>query len=84
MTVISYRLIKFMKIPFVQALEDTEFDDSNLISDYALEAVKEMKSAEIVSGIGEGIFDPKGKVTRAQAAVMIDRLLTKVEGKISA
>ena len=38
------------------------------------EAVEKMAALGVVNGVGEGRFDPKGKLTREQAAAMLARL----------
>jgi len=52
----------------------SQFRDANEIADYALEAVKEMVSAGIIVG-NDGILNPRGYVTRAQAAVVMYKIL---------
>lgn len=50
------------------------FNDENNISDYALNAVRSMSKAGIVSGFKDGNFKPLENATRAQAAVIIYRM----------
>lgn len=50
------------------------FNDDKSISYWAREAVYACKAHGVVSGIGNNIFDPRGVSTRAQAAVMLNRL----------
>ena len=52
-----------------------KFADDADIADYAREAVYYLKNAGIINGVGDGRFDPKGINTRAQAAVVINKLL---------
>ena len=52
-----------------------DFTDSDEISAYAKEAVKQLSTIGVINGIGDGSFAPKANCTRAQAAVMIYRLL---------
>jgi len=56
----------------------TQFDDETEIAPYALDAVKALAGAQVISGTGNGTFAPKATCTRAQAAVMIYRLLGKI------
>ena len=51
-----------------------EFDDEQLISEYALNAVKELSSSAIINGVGENRFAPKESCTRAEAIKMIYEL----------
>ena len=54
------------------------FTDNAEISDYAQDAVKTLSAMGVVGGTGDGSFAPKATCTRAQAAVMIYRLLGSV------
>lgn len=47
------------------------FTDAADISAYAKEAVSELADAGIISGRPNGVFDPKGKATRAEIATML-------------
>ena len=47
------------------------FADSDKIAPWALRSVNIMKAAGLINGIGDGLFDPYGVTTRAQAAKMI-------------
>lgn len=51
--------------------DDTEFADDNEIQSYAKESVYLLKNAGIISGVGNNMFNPKGNLTRAEAAVII-------------
>jgi len=53
-----------------------EFADEGDVSDYAKEAVKLLTQAEIITGAGDKI-NPKSNATRAEVAVILDRLLNK-------
>lgn len=52
---------------------ETEFTD---VSGWSVPYIASAAEKNIVSGISEGVFDPKGKVTREQAATIIARSLT--------
>ncbi len=56
------------------------FNDAAQISEYAQEAVSKLSSSGIISGMGDNMFMPKEKVTRAQAAKIIYELLNKTTG----
>lgn len=56
------------------------FNDAAQISEYAQEAVSMLSSSGIISGMGDNMFMPKEKVTRAQAAKIIYELLNKTTG----
>lgn len=51
--------------------EPLQFTDSSEISQYALEAVAALSGQGIISGMGNGYFEPRGVTTRAQAAVLV-------------
>lgn len=52
--------------------DNTElFADDSKIGAWAYEAVYIIKNADIVSGMGENKFEPRGKATRAQVAQMM-------------
>ena len=51
--------------------EPLQFTDSSEISQYALEAVAALSGQGIISGMGNGCFEPRGVTTRAQAAVLV-------------
>ncbi|MDR2420513.1 MAG: S-layer homology domain-containing protein, partial [Oscillospiraceae bacterium] len=55
------------------------FDDSDVIADWAREAVAWAHGNGIVQGRPGNVFDPKGRATRAEVAAILHRLLTLVE-----
>ncbi len=71
MAVILYRILKGEK-----SEESDKFADDSNISDYAKDAVYYLKSKGIISGTGEGSFEPKRVMTRAEAAVVINNILS--------
>lgn len=50
------------------------FSDSGNISDYAIEAMASMIENSIVRGNGDGTVNPLGNTTRAEAAVIMNRI----------
>ncbi|WP_088548903.1 SwmB domain-containing protein [Paenibacillus aquistagni] len=54
------------------------FKDRGRISSYAKEAVIRSVSSGLIAGVTANTFDPQGDATRAQAAVMLERLLVQV------
>lgn len=50
------------------------FTDSESISGYALEDVRNCASIGLVNGLGDGRFAPKNQTTRAQAAAILVRI----------
>jgi DNA-binding beta-propeller fold protein YncE len=55
------------------------FEDQVSIASWAKQAVAQVKEAGITDGKGEGRFEASAPATRAEAAVMINRLLLKAE-----
>ena len=59
----------------LKAPGDEMFSDEAEISDYAITFVKIMKASGLISGYEDNTFKAKNNATRAEAAVMIARLL---------
>ncbi len=53
------------------------FSDSAEIADYALEGVRAMVASGLVKGNADGTLNPKGNTTRAEAAVIMKRILDR-------
>ena len=51
------------------------FSDDSEIADYAKGSVYALKDKGIISGREDGSFDPYGKCTRAECAVMISKAI---------
>ncbi|MBO5060636.1 MAG: S-layer homology domain-containing protein [Clostridia bacterium] len=60
--------------------EGKTFADEQEIDEYAKEAVSVLSSHGVISGMDENNFGPKQTATRAQVAVMLNRLLNLKEG----
>ncbi|MCM3339486.1 Ig-like domain-containing protein [Paenibacillus sp. MER TA 81-3] len=56
-----------------------KFKDRNNIGGYAQQGVAKAISTGIVQGMTVNTFEPKGTATRAQAAVMLKRMLEQIE-----
>ena len=74
-----------MAVMIVRALKletnitgETFSDDLN-ISSYAKEAVYTLRSKGIISGTGNGNYEPKRVMTRAEAAVLINNILNVID-----
>lgn len=76
MAVICARALAKVK-PIAKIREDVVFSDDEEISDYAKDSIHSLYCAEMVNGMGDGSFAPKGIATRAQAAQMIYNLFVK-------
>ena len=71
MVVMLYRAAK------LSGYKSIEFKDGDSVSDYAAEAVRELSAAGIITGDESGFFRPKATATRAEAAVMIYRIINR-------
>ncbi|MCL2153258.1 MAG: S-layer homology domain-containing protein, partial [Oscillospiraceae bacterium] len=62
------------------ALSDdyTAFTDRDSISNWAAEAVLYCQRVGLVQGKGNGIFDPKANLTRAEASTILERLVAGI------
>ena len=74
-----------MAVMIVRALKlepDTSgvtFSDDSEIASYAKEAVYTLRSKGIISGTGNGNYEPKRIMTRAEAAVLINNILNVID-----
>ncbi len=59
------------------AADLSAFSDNALIADYAKSAVAEMIEAGIIKGNADGTINPLGNTTRAEAAVIMQRIAEK-------
>ncbi len=71
MAVMIYRLLKAE-----ESAEGELFADDDKIAGYAKEAVYYLKNKGIISGTGNGSFEPERVMTRAEAAVLIGNILS--------
>ena len=77
MCVIAYNVIKKLGHEIPSA--ELAFEDGADFGEYAKAPVAALNNAGIVSGVGGNRFNPKGNATRAEAAVIIYRLLKYIE-----
>lgn len=77
MAVIAVRCLS-SKISVADA-EYLAFVDAGRVSDYAKNAVAVLTNEKILSGTPEGMFYPKNNLTRAEAAVVVYKLLERLE-----
>ncbi|MHA6483422.1 family 16 glycosylhydrolase [Paenibacillus sp. strain BS8-2] len=55
--------------------EELPFSDSLLIASYAIDSISALYREGVLKGMDDGTFQPEHHATRAQAAVIVDRLL---------
>ncbi|MNC46901.1 Endo-1,4-beta-xylanase A precursor [compost metagenome] len=53
------------------------FSDTYAVSNWALNGIAESVNAGIISGRSSGLIDPKAYITRAEVAIIVQRLLQK-------
>jgi len=77
MAVMVYRLLKKqgIGIDVVNNVSAEQFEDYVSISEYAKEAVNYLFSGNIVNGTGDNRFSPLSYTTRAQATVLLYRIM---------
>lgn len=68
-------LLRALEKSQVVSNHDTQFNDSSNISEYAKESVNKLVGLGIIQGFSDNTFGPKQNATRAQAAVMIYRIM---------
>ncbi|MCC5912447.1 MAG: family 10 glycosylhydrolase, partial [Clostridiaceae bacterium] len=80
MMVIIARSMEVLGINLEEAEEEslTVYNDANLISHYATEAVASLTKIGLIQGSAGGV-QPKHKATRAEIVVVLDRLLKVIE-----
>lgn len=61
-------------------INSAAYSDWGSISDYAVSSVSAMVASGIIKGNADGTINPQGKTTRAEAAVIMDRILSRVKG----
>lgn len=72
---IAYRMMEKSTEIQAENVQDTRFADEAEISDYAQKAVYLLREKGIINGMGENEFCPKNNITRAECAVLMDRLI---------
>lgn len=74
MAVLLYRAAQAVNAKLDGKENGVAFLDEQQISAFAKEAVKELQQTGLVTGTGQGKFAPQGHATRAQAAVILERM----------
>ncbi|MGG1515586.1 S-layer homology domain-containing protein [Paenibacillus oryzisoli] len=75
MAVLVYRMAKFLNLTLKSSTDAALFADRAQIADYAIEAVALLQQNGVLNGVKEGTFAPTAVSTRAQAAVIVSRVL---------
>lgn len=69
------RLAANMEITLEENNESPTFSDEDEISDYAVENIHTLQRASVINGMGDGSFAPKKGLSRAEAAVVIYKIM---------
>ena len=75
MAVMAYRALTVAKLQLQSIKSAKAFIDDNQIDQYAKEAVANMQQADIINGMEDNTFAPKDSASRAQAAIIIYKLI---------
>lgn len=74
-----YALYRYMQYKGIDVNSDNggqlTYSDASEVSDFAVEAMKVMTSANIISGKGNNTIKPNSYITRAETAVIIERFM---------
>ena len=73
--VIIYRALKVAGIEIEKTTAPT-FADADAVASYAKDAVEALTGAGLIAG-SNGKINPKANTTRAEVAVVLDRILSK-------
>ena len=76
MAVMIFNTLTMMEKSFVAKDNSEAFSDIQNVSDYAKNAVNELKKYALISGRGNNMYCPMETLTRAEAATIIYRVLT--------
>lgn len=76
--VMVYRFLKKQSYIEESAPTPYEFSDSTEIRDYAKDAILTLKENGIINGYDDNTFKPKGFTTRAEACVILNRVLNNI------
>lgn len=77
-SVMLYRTLRAAKPEYeYSGLYDHIFADYNMISSWAREAVGYLYGIEVINGVGDNLFNPKGNTSREEAIVLANRMYEK-------
>lgn len=76
---ILYRYAKHINIDTSIENNDINFNDENYISEWAYEAMSWAIENGIIAGKENRLIDPKGKSTRAEVAIILERFIKNIQ-----
>ena len=62
-------------MPLLKSQESISFNDENEINYWAVDAVRQIQSAGIISGRPGNLYDPQTSATRAEVATIFARFI---------
>lgn len=68
-------IIEFLELQNAESGQAKTFKDSSDISSYAANAIEEAAKLQIINGYEDNSFKPKAPISRAEAVIMIEKLL---------
>jgi cell wall-associated NlpC family hydrolase len=78
-SVMLYRTLQAAKPGYDYSdLYNLIFEDYDMISSWAREAVSYLYGVEVINGVGDNLFNPRGNTSREQAIVLANRMHEKV------
>lgn len=79
--VICFNALKLQEPTMVEdiEIEKLNFKDADKISTYAIYAVSVLNKLDVIKGDTEGCINPTATTTRAEAATMINRVLSLIQ-----
>ena len=78
-SVMLYRTLKSAKPEYNYSYSyDYIFADQDKISKWARESVAYLYGIEVINGVGDNLFSPKGNTSREEAIVLVKRIYDKV------
>lgn len=78
MATILARILKSQRMELGQTAESITFVDEASIAEYAKDAVTNLSEGGIINGREDGTFDPQATATRAEAAMIIYRVMYRL------
>ncbi len=75
MVTMAYRASRRAGLSLPELRHAVDFDDMTAMKYYAIEPVQKLQQANIISGVGNNKFDPSGATKRADAALIVYKLL---------
>ena len=78
MALIFYRFAKMQGLDINSETDISDYTDSHIISDWAIDAIKWATKEEIITGTSETTLSPESAATRAQVATILMRFCEKV------